>query len=102
ASGPGRLAQAAAEAFARHAAGLELDRVDDPRHADVILACGPLDWELALFRQVGRQGLLLGGLSPGLASFPQLLGRDPDGYLAPVQWHPDLHIEPELGPSTIE
>lgn len=55
-----------------------------------------------MFRKIGTQGLLLGGCSPALAGFPQLLGRDPEGLLAPVQWHPDIRIEPELRPATLE
>jgi ABC-type branched-subunit amino acid transport system substrate-binding protein len=69
---------------------------------DVVLAIGPLEKEIALFRQLRTRGedLLLAGVSPGLSSFPQALGSDPDGFLAPVQWHPDLGRSPHLGPST--
>jgi hypothetical protein len=99
---PGRFAGFAADGLKQHAAALGLELVDDVREADAMLACGPLDWELDLFSRVGKRRLLLGGVSPGLATFPQLLGDDPEGLLAPVQWHPDLQIEPELGPATIE
>ena len=80
--------------------GLEL--VGNAREADALLACGPLDWEIDLFRKIGRRRLLLGGVSPGLAAFPRLLADDPEGLLAPVQWHRELHSQPELGPATIE
>jgi ABC-type branched-subunit amino acid transport system substrate-binding protein len=67
---------------------------------DAVLACGPLQAELALFRRLGRTPAIVGGVSPGLAAFPDLLGGDPDGLLAPVQWHPDLGAAPPLGPGT--
>jgi hypothetical protein len=99
---PGRFAGFAAEGLEQHAAVLGLELVGAADQADALLACGPLEWEIALFRRVGRRRLLLGGLSPGLAVFPQLFGGDPEGLLAPVQWHPDLRPGPELGPATIE
>ena len=71
---------------------------------DAVVACGPLEREVALFR--GLRPLLpdalLAGVSPGLAAFPEALGDDPKGFLAPVQWHPDLGGVPELGPSSAE
>jgi ABC-type branched-subunit amino acid transport system substrate-binding protein len=71
---------------------------------DAILACGPLKREIELFRSlaVRRPDVLLGGVSPGLAAFPSLLGGDPEGLIAPVQWHPDLGNAPELGPASAE
>ena len=71
---------------------------------DAVLACGPLEREVALFRALRPllPGTVLAGVSPGLATFPEALGRDPEGFLAPVQWHPDLAGEPELGPSSEE
>src|SRR3990170_6554124 len=71
---------------------------------DAVLACGRLEREVALFRALRPllPDALLGGVSPGLAAFPEVLGGDPDGFLAPVQWHPDLGGEPELGPSAAE
>lgn len=71
---------------------------------DAVLACGPLEQEVALFRALRplRPDAVLGGVSPGLAAFPELLGDDPEGFLAPVQWHPDLGGEPELGPTSAE
>jgi ABC-type branched-subunit amino acid transport system substrate-binding protein len=72
--------------------------------ADAVLACGPLAQEVALFRSL-RDALpsaLVGGVSPGLRDFPHQLGGDPDGYLAPVQWHPDAAGDPALGPRSEE
>ncbi|MER3409623.1 MAG: hypothetical protein C4306_05875 [Thermoleophilia bacterium] len=46
-------------------------------------------------------GLLVGAVSPGLAAFPELLGGDPEGMLAPVQWHPDLRYPVDLGPEEV-
>lgn len=71
---------------------------------DTILAIGPVEKEVALFRQLRatRPDLLLGGVSPGLADFPQALGADTEGFLAPVQWHADLGHSPRLGPSSPE
>ncbi|TML45940.1 MAG: hypothetical protein E6G20_11785 [Actinobacteria bacterium] len=93
---PGRFA---CEELQREAAVLGLRLVPKPTKADAVLYCGPLEWELARFR-LREPGLLLGGVSPGLAAFAQLLGDDPEGPLAPVQWHPDLRVESELGPVT--
>jgi hypothetical protein len=102
AAAAGRFAGFAAEGLKQHAAALGITLVDDVDEADVLLVCGPLDWELDLFRGIGTGRLLLGGCSPALAAFPQMLGRDPEGLLAPVQWHPDLRVEAELGPATLE
>ena len=70
---------------------------------DAVLACGPLEQEVALFRSLAplRSRVILGGVSPGLAVFPSLFG-DPDGFLAPVQWHPDVPSRAELGPGSDE
>src|SRR5947209_13512575 len=72
--------------------------------ADAILVCGPLRAEVMLFRALARltPSTLRGGISPGLAAFPALLGTDPDGLLAPVQWHPQTRPSLELGPSSAE
>lgn len=72
--------------------------------ADAILACGPVGAEVELFRALARlvPGTLRGGLSPGLAAFPALLGADPEGLLALVQWHPETRTPAELGPSSAE
>ena len=42
--------------------------VDNVQTAEAVLACGPLDWELDLFRTISGPGLLLGGCSPALAA----------------------------------
>ena len=71
---------------------------------DAVLACGPLEHEVALFRALRPllPAAVLGGVSPGLAAFPEALGADPEGFVAPVQWHPDTGGEPELGPGSAE
>jgi ABC-type branched-subunit amino acid transport system substrate-binding protein len=65
---------------------------------------GPLHEELPVLRELRKKhpNLLLGGVSPGLADFPELLGTDPEGFLAPVQWHPSLGNSPKLGPPSAE
>jgi hypothetical protein len=102
APGPGRFAAFAAEGLERRAAALGIDLVNDLGQAEVVLACGPVRWEIDLFHRIGTGRLLLGGVSPGLTGFPQLLGDDPEGLLAPVQWHPQLPVEPALGPATVD
>lgn len=74
------------------------------RAPDAILACGPVGREVALFRALAhlRPDILLGGVSPGLLDFPVLLDGDPDGFVAPVQWHPRPELSPPLGPSTAQ
>jgi ABC-type branched-subunit amino acid transport system substrate-binding protein len=73
-------------------------------HFDAVLAIGPLEKEIALFRLLlkRRSSLVLGGVSPGLMNFADLLGDNPDGFVAPVQWHPSLGSEPRLGPPSSE
>jgi hypothetical protein len=102
AAAAGRFAGFAAEGLKQNAAALGLKLVDKIDQADTLLACGPPDWEIDLFRRIAARKLLLGGCSPALAAFPQLLGEDPEELLAPVQWHPDLPLEPKLGPKTID
>ncbi len=93
---PGRFAAVAVEGLLQQAGELGIELVEDVGNADAVLACGPVEWEIELFQRIkGR--LVLGGLSPGLAGFPELLGDDPEGLLAPVQWHPDLPIRPRWG-----
>jgi hypothetical protein len=86
-SAPGRFARFAREGLEREAAKLAVSLVRNPRTADCILLCGGLEWESGRFRELARRGVVLGGVSPGLAEGPQAW---PDGMLAPVQWHPDL------------
>jgi ABC-type branched-subunit amino acid transport system substrate-binding protein len=71
---------------------------------EAVLLCGPSAREVALLRALSRLApwALLGGVSPGLAAFPTLLGSDPEGLLAPVQWHADLPGAPRLGASSSE
>ncbi len=85
---PGRFAGLAREGLER-----EVDTVPESE-ADCVLFCGPVEWEAARFRAFAGRGLLLGGISPGLPSAPQVW---PEGTLAPVQWHPDLG-----GPSGVD
>ena len=89
-------------------AALEVFALDDPPERitafkpDAVLLCGPLRQELSLLRALRGKVPLLGGVSPALRSFPTLFGGDPDGLLAPAQWHPALPGAAELGPSTAE
>lgn len=72
--------------------------------ADAVLACGPFERELGLFRimRLRAPQTLLGGVSPGLSAFPTRLGQDPEGLMAVAQWHPALGADPGLGPSSSE
>jgi ABC-type branched-subunit amino acid transport system substrate-binding protein len=72
--------------------------------ADAVLACGPLELELELFRAIRSRApqTVLGGVSPGLSAFPADLGQDPEGLLAVAQWHPALGAEPRIGPPSSE
>jgi len=97
----GRFAAFARDGLARAAPELGIELVGAPEGADAVLLCGPLEWELERFRRVGP-GPLLGGVSPGLAAFADLLGGDAEGFLAPVQWHPELRLPVELGPERVE
>lgn len=74
------------------------------RELDAVLTVGPIQREVTLFRQLAasRPTLLLGGIAPGLAAFPQALDADPEGLLAPVQWHQLLGQSPELGPGSAQ
>jgi substrate-binding family protein len=98
---PGRFAAFARDGLEQEAPDLGIELVPQPERADAVLLCGPLEWELERFRRIGA-GPLLGGVSPGLAAFADLLGGDPDGFLAPVQWHPDLRFPIELGLERVE
>jgi ABC-type branched-subunit amino acid transport system substrate-binding protein len=112
-TGSGRFAAFARDGLERHASGLGLaivarfslraDPVDIAAvGADAVLLCGPLAAELAMLRALVTlvPRAVLGGVSPGLADFARLLGHDPEGILAPVQWHPAVITVPELGPAS--
>jgi Periplasmic binding protein len=96
---PGRFAASARDGLLAAASELGVELTTNPACADALLLCGPIAWEIAHIREHRRSGLLIGAVSPGLAHFPHLL--DPAGLLAPVQWHPDLPIQPTLGPITV-
>jgi ABC-type branched-subunit amino acid transport system substrate-binding protein len=114
-AGGGAFGRFAGDAFVRAAEGLglrlagRLGFADPPARIaasspDAVFACGPAQREVELFRTLASllPDVLRGGASPGLAAFPELLGGDPEGFLAPVQWHQDVAIAPELGPSSAE
>jgi ABC-type branched-subunit amino acid transport system substrate-binding protein len=111
----GAFARFAREGFEREAVDLRLELAgifsltDSPvvitaSKPEAVLLCGPVEQEIALLRTLRRAlpAALLGGVSPGLRAFEALLGADPDGLLAPAQWHPAVPSSPELGPSTAE
>jgi len=95
---PGRFAHFAREGLEHQVDALGFELVRGADEADALLACGPLDWEIDLFRRLVRPGLLIGGVSPGLAAFAEALDGNPEGMLAPVQWHHDLQVEADLAP----
>jgi ABC-type branched-subunit amino acid transport system substrate-binding protein len=98
----GLFATCARQGIEAAATGLGINLVGDPAAADVLLLCGPISWEIEHIRLHRRLGLLIGAVSPGLSEFPELFGDDPEGLLAPVQWHPAVRIRPELGPLTVD
>jgi Periplasmic binding protein len=98
---PGRLARFAREGLEQEACSLGIELVSDLAQAEAVLLCGPLQWECERLRSLVGSGKLLGGLSPGLTAFPELLEADPEGVLAPVQWHPGSGPAPELGPASV-
>lgn len=73
------------------------------RHPDAVLAIGPVQQELALIRQLRRllPDALVGGVSPGLASFPELFEQNPEDLIAVLQWHPQVGQSPALGPDSM-
>jgi hypothetical protein len=98
---PGRLARFASEGLEGEASALGLELVGGVAGADAVFLCGPLEWEADRLRLLaGRDDLLLGSVSAGLASVPGI-ETWPEGTLAPVQWHPDLPCEPALGPASV-
>ncbi len=74
------------------------------RRPEAVLAVGPLQKEIALFRQLHKMlpDALLGGVSPGLARFPELLGGDAENLIGVLQWHRDLGQSPVLGPDSAD
>lgn len=98
---PGRFARLAREGLEREAGLLGIELVSELAEAEAVLLCGPLQWECERLRVLIGSGKLLGGVSPGLAAFGGLLGANPEGVLAPVQWHPDLGRAAELGPPSV-
>lgn len=81
----GAFAQHARSGLEREAPALGVELVDELDEAEAVLVCGPVEWEAKRLRDIGRRGVIVGGVSPGLPHTPW-----PDGTLAPVQWHPDL------------
>lgn len=98
---PGRFATFAREGLEAAAVSRDMALTSDVHTADALLLCGPIDWEAERIRRHRRRGLLIGAVSPGLAEFPRLLGDNPEGLLAPVQWHPAAASSPEIGPATV-
>ncbi len=97
----GRFPALAREGLERSAAVLGIELVRPSERPDAMLVCGPLEWELATFRRIGP-GPILGGVSPALSAFPELLAGDADGFLGSAQWHPELRPRVELGPERVE
>jgi hypothetical protein len=62
-TGPGRFADFASQGLKQQAASLKLELVDDLAEADALLVCGSLGWEIERFRSLGRQALIVGGVS---------------------------------------
>ena len=112
---PGAFGRLAREELEREARSLgvsiaaSLSFADTPERiavvgADAVLACGPLERELELFRVLRLRApqMLLGGVSPGLSAFPVYLGQDPEGLIGVAQWHRALGADPRLGPPSSE
>lgn len=108
----GRLAREGLEREARSlgvSIAASLSFADTPERivgvgADAVLACGPRERELELFRALRLRApqTVLGGVSPGLSAFPADLGQDPEGLIAVAQWHHALGAEPRIGPPSSE
>jgi ABC-type branched-subunit amino acid transport system substrate-binding protein len=98
---PGRFATFARQGLEAAAPSLNIKLTDDPAVADALLLCGPIAWEIEHIRRHRRPGLLIGAVSPALSEFPRLLADNPEGLLAPVQWHPAQAAQPELGQATV-
>lgn len=71
---------------------------------DAVLACGALRREATLLGQLAEllPETTLGGVSPGVSEFREVLGRDVEGVLAPVQWHQAVEQDVEIGPTGAE
>jgi ABC-type branched-subunit amino acid transport system substrate-binding protein len=111
----GRFARLAREQFVREVAALGLELVgvfslSDPpgeiaaARPDAVLLCGPVADEISMLESLRFRlaAALLGSVAGGLSDFPRLLGGDPEGMIAPVQWHQDVVGPVELGPTTAE
>jgi hypothetical protein len=97
----GRFATFARQGMEAAASGLGVALTSDSSVADAVLLCGPIAWEIEHIRRHRRPGLLIGAVSPALSEFPRLLTDNPEGLLAPVQWHPAQAAQPELGPASV-
>jgi ABC-type branched-subunit amino acid transport system substrate-binding protein len=113
--GSGPFARQAREGLEREQAGLGLEIAGvfpltaapaelAAARPDAVLLCGPIGPEIRLLRALRPllPDALLGGVSPGVHAFPDLLGGDPEGLLAVCQWHPSRPARPQLGPGTAE
>jgi hypothetical protein len=99
---PGPFATFARQGLEAAASDLSIRLTSDPAAAEALLVCGPVGWEIEQVRRHRRPSLLIGAVSPGLPTFPYLLQDDPEGLLAPVQWHPTLTGQPQIGPATVD
>ena len=108
----GRFAEEAVEGLARQVGELgvaltaRFALADPPASIaeaspDAVLACGPLRREAALLAELSDllPGTILAGVSPGVAGFTEVIGRDVEGALAPVQWYPAVEPDVLLGPT---
>lgn len=110
--GRGRFCRQADEALLREASSLGLEivastglddvaRVAAVEQPQAVLLCGPLQPEAAVLAQLEREapGIVLGGVSPGVADFATVAGTELNRAFAPVQWHPDAVADTRLGPT---
>ena len=99
---PGRFAAWARNGLIAAAPTLGLHLVDDPAAADVLLLCGPIAWEIRQIKRLHRPGLLIGGVSPGIANFPTPRRRPRRTTctrpMAPRSTHPTT-ARPNIGPT---
>lgn len=99
---PGRFAALARQGIEAAAPDLNITLTREPAAADALLLAGPIGWEVRHIRRHRRPGLVIAAVSPGLSAFPKLFGDDPEGLLAPVQWHPAVRPQPALGPRNVD